>query len=175
MLCCPARRPFSASSRLPGGTRRSSNRSAISNCRNLRRAAAAMFTNRLAGWPFERAAVSGHLNVLITSAIVTHRVTNVKHGYRCTRRDRERGLMAFRGFPHHRRLPDAGDARKEKDVRLRVGRAPQASPMRLCLRLGRLRGGGAVPQARRERADSQDLEQVAVVVRPEGTGGRNLG
>ncbi len=37
------------------GAQRLSNRSAISNCRSLRRAMAAMFTNRLTCLPFERA------------------------------------------------------------------------------------------------------------------------
>ena len=80
MLCCPPRSPFSASRRLPGGTRRSSNRSAISSCRSFRRATAAMFTNLFAGSPFERAWVSAHLKVLITaSLIVTDYVMSIKH------------------------------------------------------------------------------------------------
>lgn len=66
MLCCPTRSPFKASSRFPGGTRRSPNRPAISNCRNLRRATAEIFANRPTCSPFESASVSEHLNVLIT-------------------------------------------------------------------------------------------------------------
>jgi len=66
MLCCPSRSLFKASSRFPGGTRRSLNRPAISNCRNLRRATAEMFANRPICVPLESACVSEHLNVLIT-------------------------------------------------------------------------------------------------------------
>jgi hypothetical protein len=46
----------------------SSNRPAISSCRSLRRATAAMFENRLTGNPFASARVSAHLNVLITQS-----------------------------------------------------------------------------------------------------------
>jgi hypothetical protein len=47
--------PLGISRRLPGGIRRSSNRPAISTCRSLRRATAAMFENRLTGIPFASA------------------------------------------------------------------------------------------------------------------------
>ena len=91
MLCCPARSPFSASSRLPGGTRKSFKRPAISNCRSLRRATDAIFANRLTGSPFDRDGVSAHLNVLITKPIVTYHVINVKRDY--TRVTEKQGML----------------------------------------------------------------------------------
>jgi len=60
MLCCPTRSPFKASRRLPGGTRRSPSRSAISSWRSFRRATAATFTKRLTLSPRASAAVSAH-------------------------------------------------------------------------------------------------------------------
>jgi len=67
MLCCPARSPLRVSRRLPGGTRRSPSRSAISSWRSFRRATWATFTKRLTLSPRASAAVSAHLKVLITS------------------------------------------------------------------------------------------------------------
>ena len=53
----------SASSRLPGSTRRSLKRPAISNSRSLRCATGAVLANRPTGIPFESACVSRHLKV----------------------------------------------------------------------------------------------------------------
>ena len=46
MLICPLRFPFKASSRFPGGTFRSSNRPAMSNCLNFLRAISSNDENR---------------------------------------------------------------------------------------------------------------------------------
>jgi putative transcriptional regulator len=62
------------SSRLPGDPRRSSSRPAIRNCRRLRRATGSMFAKRRTRRPSESACVSAHLNVLITTRIVTRGV-----------------------------------------------------------------------------------------------------
>jgi hypothetical protein len=70
---------LSVSNRFPGGTRRSSNRFAIFNCRSLQCATDSMFTKRLIRFPFVRACVSAHLNVLITSYMVTRCVMNGKN------------------------------------------------------------------------------------------------
>ena len=66
MLYQPARSPLSASSRLPGGTRRKSSVAAASNCASFRRATRSNRTKRRKRYPAASCSVSLHRKLRIT-------------------------------------------------------------------------------------------------------------
>ncbi len=80
MLCCPARRPFNPSSRLPGGTAISRNSVAACNCRSFRRAVRWMSVgNRRDTCPRKIFSVSAHAKLsIIAHTTLTHGVNSVK-------------------------------------------------------------------------------------------------
>src|SRR6266852_7401498 len=80
MLHWPALSPARDSRRLPGGTRKSSNLSAVSSCTSFRSAVRSIATNRGTGRKWNKASVSMHLNDWI-DIIVTRGVINVKRDY----------------------------------------------------------------------------------------------
>ena len=80
MLCCPARRPFNPSSRLPDGTAISRNSVAACNCRSFRRAVRWMSVgNRRDTCPRKIFSVSAHAKLsIIAHTTLTRGVNNVK-------------------------------------------------------------------------------------------------
>ena len=130
-----------------------------------------MFTKRLTRSPFERASVSAHLNVLITSTIVTQPVINLNHDYCCG--------SSLSGPTEFEAEPRAVGSRLYSSYQLPVAVfLPLARPLRLVSYL-RGRSGRCSFQAQllgNRLLDNGILEKARIVARVQhyGIGEREL-